>query len=90
MAAGAGIAEHGGRRDAVTLDLGPERLEQLAASLRAAASLTWRSANEDLAHFAHAQILCREQEKSRRLAATASLGAAGYRVGTRHPLIQLY
>jgi len=65
VAAGADVAEHGGRRYAVQLHLFPEYLEQFAATLRAAATLTRRGANEDLTQLAHAQILCRGQEKSR-------------------------
>ena len=68
MAAGAGVAEHNGRWDAVQLHLVPESREQFAAALRAASSLAWRGANEDLAQLPHTQILCRDHQKSRLVA----------------------
>src|SRR5215210_1910654 len=67
VAAGAGVAEHGGWRYAEHLNLVSEHLEEFAATLRAAATLARRGAHEDLAHLAHTQILCRKQEKSRRV-----------------------
>src|SRR5215210_957953 len=65
VTAGACVTDHGGRRYATQLHLFLEHLEQFAASLRAAAPLTRRGANEDLAQLPHAQILCRSQKKSR-------------------------
>ena len=57
VAAGADVAENGGRCYAAQLHLFAERLEQFASPLRAAASLARSGANEDLAQLAHIQIL---------------------------------
>src|ERR671910_3092091 len=89
VAAGADVAEHGGRRYVAQLHLFPEQLEQFAAPLRTAAFLARCGANEDLAQLAHAQILCRSQEKSRRVAATALSGPTGHQGSTPHPLMHL-
>ncbi len=74
MAAGANVAEHGRRRYATQFHLVSESREQFATPLRAAASLTWCGANEDLAHLPHTQILCRNQKKSRLIASKAFRG----------------
>ena len=54
VAARAGVAQHRGRRQPAPLDLSAEGLEELAAALRAAASLARRGANEDLSELCHA------------------------------------
>ena len=64
VAAGAGVAEHGGRGYAAPVHLFPERVEQLAATFGAAAPLAWCGAHEDLAQSPHAQILFRSLDKS--------------------------
>src|SRR5215210_7555051 len=64
--AGADVAKYGCRWHAAQLHLVLESLEKFAAPLGAAASLTRRGADEDLAELPHTQILCRNQEKSRR------------------------
>ena len=57
VAAGAGVAQHGGRREAAPLGLSPERLEELSAAFRAAASRPRRGANENLSELRHGLIL---------------------------------
>jgi hypothetical protein len=64
VAAGAGVAEHGGRGYAAPVHLFPESVEQLAATFGAAAPLAWCGAHEDLAQSPHAQILFRSLDKS--------------------------
>jgi hypothetical protein len=54
VAAGAGFAQHGSRRQLVPLNLRAERLEELVAALGAAAALARRGANEDLSELCHA------------------------------------
>src|SRR5215211_9056144 len=51
VTAGACVTEHGGWRYTAQFHLFLEHLEQFAASLRAAAPLTRRGANEDLAQL---------------------------------------
>ena len=57
VAAGADVAQHGGWWEPAPLDLGPERLEELAAAFRAAASLPRRGAHENLSELRHGLIL---------------------------------
>jgi hypothetical protein len=53
VAAGAGVAQHRGRREPAPLDLGAEDLEELDAAPGAAAPLPRRSAHEDLSKVCH-------------------------------------
>ena len=64
--AGADVAKYGCRWHAAQLHLIFESRKKFATPLRAAASLTRRGADEDLAELPHVQILCRNQEKSKR------------------------
>ena len=64
VAAGAGVAEHGGGRYAAPVHHFPESVEQLATAFGAAAPLAWCGANEDLTESPHAQILFRSRDKS--------------------------
>ena len=53
VTAGADVAQHGGGREPAPLDLGPESLDELSAAFRAAASLAWRGAHENLSQLCH-------------------------------------
>jgi hypothetical protein len=57
VAAGAGVAEHGGRPEAPPVHLIFERFEEFSATPGTAASFPRRSAHEDLAEPIHVQIL---------------------------------
>src|SRR5215210_861510 len=65
VAAGAGVPQHDGGRYTPALHLAPERLQELAPALLAAAALPRGCADEDLAERRHGQILSRAGEKSR-------------------------
>jgi hypothetical protein len=49
VATGAGVEHYGGGREPEPLDLSPELLQEFDSALRAAAPLSGRGANEDLA-----------------------------------------
>ena len=49
VAAGAGVAQHGGRREPAPLELRPERLEELSATFATTALFSRGGAHEDLA-----------------------------------------
>jgi hypothetical protein len=57
VAAGAGIAQHGGRREPTPLDLHLERLEEFSAALGTAAALPWSCAHKNLSELRHGLIL---------------------------------
>ena len=61
VSTGADVAKYGCRWHASQLHLVSESRKEFAPSLRAAASLTRRGADEDLAELPHIQILCRNQ-----------------------------
>jgi hypothetical protein len=58
---GADVAKYGCRWHASQLHLVSESRKEFTPSLRAAASLTRRGTDEDLAELPHIQILCRNQ-----------------------------
>jgi len=49
VATGAGVAQHGGRREPAPLELRPERLEELSATFATTALFSRGGAHEDLA-----------------------------------------
>ncbi len=59
VAAGAGVAQNGRRREPQTDDLFPEPLEELATTFGPAPTLPGRGADEDLSRYSHTYILCR-------------------------------
>ncbi len=59
VAAGADAAEYGRRRKAQAGDLLAELLQELAATLGSAPTLSRRGADKDLSKHSHANILCR-------------------------------
>ena len=61
---GANVSKYGCRWHASQLHLVFESRKKFAPTLRAAAPLTRRGTDEDLAELPHTQILCRNQEKS--------------------------
>jgi len=86
VAAGTGVSEHGGRRDAAPVHLLLESLEQLAATLGAAAPLAGCGAHEDLAKSSHAKILFRSRYKSNggiRLQASPTLALCTYGIASK-------
>ena len=62
---GANVSKYGCRWHASQLHLVFESRKKFAPTLRAAAPLTRRGTDEDLAELPHTQILCRNREKSR-------------------------